>query len=53
MGVIWAYRVIWVSLHFWFETDHKLKISIHDSVGVKIYVFRSSLGGVEELFDNF
>ena len=32
-----------------FQADCKLKISIHDSVGVKIYAF-SSLSGVEELF---
>ena len=30
-----------------------LKISIHDSMGVEIYTFRSCLSGVEELFDNF
>ena len=52
-GVIWVYVVIWVYLLFRFKTDRKLKISIHDSVGVKIYAFRSSLSAVEELFDNF
>ena len=53
MGVIWAYGVIWVYLLFRFKTDRKLKISIHASVGVEIYAFRSSLSGVKELFDNF
>ena len=46
MGVIWIY------LLFRFLTDHKFKILIHDSMGVKIYAFRSRLSGVEELFDN-
>ena len=53
VGVIWVYGVIRVYLLFRFKTDRKLKISIRDSVGVKIYAFRSSLSGVEELFDNF
>ena len=50
--MIWVYGVIWVYLLFRFKTDRKLKISIHDSMGVEIYA-RSSLNGVEELFDNF
>ena len=53
MGVIWVYRVIWVYLLFRFLSDRKLKFSIHNSVGVEIYIFRSSLSVVEELFDNF
>ena len=50
---MWVCGVIWVYLFFRFLTDLKLKISIHDFMGVKIYTFRSSLSGVEELFDNF
>ena len=53
MGVIWAYWVISVNLLFRFYTDRTFEISIHDSVGVNIYAFSSSLSGVEGLFDNF
>ena len=35
MGVIWDYGAIWLYLPFHFYTDRKLKVSIHDSVGVK------------------
>ena len=38
---------------FRFKTGRKLKFLIRDSIGVKIYAFRTSLSGVEELFDNF
>ena len=48
--------VIWIYLLFHFKTDRKLKILIHDSVGVKMLksmLLGVALSGFEELFDSF